>query len=85
MGLNAGPEPKVLNPSEKWPEGKAKPAFLLSAGLWPVCGCYAVSFSLPVFFLPPSAQKQLESNIHSNWSFWVFIEYWMCLKYVMQS
>lgn len=33
------------------------------------------------FFLPPSAQKQLESNIHCNWSFWVFIGYWMCLQW----
>lgn len=57
--LNAGHKPKIVNPSEKWPEGKAKPAFLLSAGLWPVCGCYAVFFlPLPAFFLPPSAQKQ---------------------------
>ncbi len=33
MSLNADLESKVLNPAEQWPEGKAKPAFFLSAGL----------------------------------------------------
>lgn len=61
MGLNAGPEPKVLNPSEKWPEGKAKPAFLLSAGLWPVCGCYAVFFLSPCVFSASLCTKAVEA------------------------